>query len=93
MCLDEHRREVELIDEGIIRLICQRICLAKKIFKAKSVEGRPLKDPERERKVLEKAEHLAAELDLNASAVREIFQILIRMSLEKQKELEGEKRG
>ena len=93
MCLEEHRREVELIDEGIVRLIGQRIYLAKKIFKAKSAEGRPLKDPERERKVLERAEHLAAELDLNASAVREIFQILIRMSLEKQKELEGEKQS
>ena len=93
MGLEEHRMEVELIDEGIVRLIGQRICLAKKIFEAKSAEGRPIKDPVRERKVLEMAEGLAAELNLDVIAVREIFQILIRMSLEKQKEFEGEKRS
>jgi chorismate mutase len=93
MGLEEHRSEVELIDERIIRLIGQRICLAKKIFEAKSAEGRPIKDPARERQVLGRVTGLAEELDLDAGAVREIFQILIRMSLQKQQELLGKKNG
>jgi chorismate mutase len=91
--LSEHRREIETIDERIIRLIDQRNKMAKSIFEAKKLEGRGINDPEQEKLVLGRAMDLATELNLDAGAIKEIFDILIRMSLQKQYEFQGEDQG
>ena len=93
MGLTEHRNEIEDIDEKIIRLIDQRIDVSKKIFEAKRSEGRPINDPEREKQVLKKAMDLSTELNLDAGAIKNIFEILIGMSIQKQCELQGRNQG
>jgi chorismate mutase len=93
MALAEHRKQIEEIDENIIKLIDQRIAISKKIFEAKMSEGKPISDPEREKQVLGKATDLATELNLDAGAVRDIFEILIRMSVQKQHEMHGRNLG
>ncbi len=93
MGLSEHRSEIEEIDRQIINLIDQRIDIAKKIFEAKRAEGRPISDPEREKQVLSRAMDLATELNLDAGAIKNIFEILIGMSLSKQHELQGRNQG
>ena len=93
MGLAEHRKQIEKIDEALIRLIDQRIEISKKIFAAKRAEGRPISDPEREKLVLRQATDLAVELNLDAGAIRDIFGILISMSLDKQIELQGRNQG
>ena len=93
MGLEEHRREIEEIDEKIIRLIDKRIGISKKIFEAKRSEGKPISDPERESLVLRKAMDLATELNLDAGAIKTIFEILITMSVQKQQELQGRNQG
>lgn len=93
MGLNEHRSEIEKIDEQIIRLINRRIGISKKIFEAKRVEGKPISDPERERRVLSQAMDLATELNLDAGAVKTIFETLIAMSVNKQQELQGRNLG
>ncbi len=93
MELADHRREIEKIDEKIIRLIDQRIDVSKKIFEVKRSERKPISDPEREREVLRRAMDLATERSLDAGAVRDIFEILIRMSIQKQHELQGKNQG
>jgi chorismate mutase len=93
MALAEHRKQIEEIDENIIRLIDRRIAVSKKIFEAKMSEGKPISDPEREKLVLGKATDLATELNLDAGAVRDIFKILIRMSVQKQHEMHGRNEG
>lgn len=87
--LEDCRRKISDIDEKIIKLIDQRMEISKKIFEAKRMEGRQISDPEREKQVLRMAADLARERNLDADAIREIFVILIRMSLEKQHELQG----
>ena len=89
--LEDCRREISDIDKKIILLIDQRMEISKKIFEAKRMEGRQISDPEREKQVLRMVADLARELNLDAEAIREIFVILIRMSLEKQHELQGRK--
>jgi chorismate mutase len=89
----EHRREIEAIDEKIIRLIDKRNRMAKNIFEAKKQEGLQISDPEREKVVLGRAMDLATELNLDEGAIREIFNILIRMSLQKQHEFLGKDQG
>jgi len=93
MGLSESRREIEEIDRKIIKLIDQRIDIVKRIFEAKRAEGRPIRDPEREEQVLNQAMDLAAELNLDAGAIKNIFEILIMMSLSKQQELQGRNQG
>jgi chorismate mutase len=86
--LDECRRKISDIDEKIIKLIDQRMEISGKIFEAKRSEGRQISDPDREKQVLRMAADLAREHDLDENAIREIFVILIRMSLEKQHRLQ-----
>jgi chorismate mutase len=93
MELADHRREIEEIDEKIISLIDQRIDVSKKIFEVKRSERKPISDPEREKQVLRRAVELATERSLDAGAVRDIFEILIRMSIQKQHELQGKNQG
>jgi chorismate mutase len=93
MGLAEHRNEIEEIDEKIIRLINQRIDVSKKIFEAKRLMGKPINDPQRERQVLRKAMDLSTELNLDAGAIKGIFEILIDMSVQKQHELQGRNQG
>lgn len=93
MSLEEHRRDMESIDEQIIRLIHRRIGLSKKIFEVKRAEGRPISDPEREKWVLSHAMDLAVELNLDAGAIKSIFETLIDMSVHKQQELQGRNQG
>jgi chorismate mutase len=87
--LDDCRRKISDIDEKIIKLIDQRMEVSKKIFEAKRMEGRQISDPKREKQVLSMAADLAKERNLDEDAIREIFVILIRMSLEKQREMQG----
>jgi chorismate mutase len=93
MGLAEHRREIEEIDAEIIQLIARRLQEAKRIFLVKRAEGTEISDPEQETLVLRRAMDSATELGLDAGAVRDIFEILIAMSLEKQKELSGREQG
>ena len=93
MGLQEHRSEIEEIDEQIIKLINRRISISKKIFEAKRAEGMPISDPEREKRVLSRATDLATELNLDSGAVKSIFQTLIAMSINKQQELQGRDQG
>ncbi len=89
MSLEEHRKEVAEIDGKIVRLIDERISISKKIFLAKRSEGREISDPEQEKLVLRRAMDHATELGIDAGAIRDIFQILIKMSLQKQNDLLG----
>ena len=93
MRLEEHRSEIERIDDEIIHLIDRRIGISKKIFEAKRAEGRPISDPEREKRVLSRAMDLATELNLDAGAIKSIFETLIVMSVNKQHELQGRNQG
>lgn len=93
MSLKEHRSEMESIDEQIIHLIHRRMGISKNIFEVKRAEGRPIIDPDRERWVLSHAMDLAVELNLDAGAIKSIFETLIEMSVHKQQELQGRNQG
>ena len=85
--------EVEEIDEKIIRLIQQRMETSKRIFETKRMDGLEIIDLQQEQQVLRRAMDLATEMNLDAGAIRDLFQILIRMSLQKQQELQGRDQG
>ena len=93
MGLSEHRKEIEVIDEKIIRLIDRRNKIAKNVFEAKKLEGLGISDPEQERLVLGRGVALATELNLDVGAIKDIFNILIRMSLQNSMSSSGKDQG
>ncbi|UGV41641.1 chorismate mutase [Methanococcoides orientis] len=88
--IDEVRSKIERIDNEIIKLIAERTDLADDVLESKRQEHRAINDDTQNHVVLDRAANIATEKNLDSGAVKEIFEILIRMSIERQHELSGE---
>ncbi len=88
--LEDVRAEIETIDQEIIRLIAKRTELAKDVLEAKKLNKMPINDENRNQEVMERVANISTECGLDAGEVKNIFKILIKMSIERQHELSGE---
>ena len=84
------REKIDAIDTHIIQLIAQRQDLAGKIAQIKIHGGLPVHDNERTVIVLEDVFNQAVESRIDPIAVQKIFELLIAMSEERQRECSGE---
>ena len=89
MSLDMVRAEISRVDTEIIRLIAQRQKLARKIAQIKIAHGLPIHDEDRASVVLESVFEQAVESRIDPVSVQKIFEILIAMSEERQRECSG----
>ena len=89
MSLDTVRAEISRVDTEIIRLIAQRQKLAVKIAQIKIAKGIPIHDQERTTKVLESVFGQAVEARIDPVAAQKIFEMLIAMSEDRQRECSG----
>jgi chorismate mutase len=90
MSLDKVRAEISAVDTRIIRLIAQRQELAGEVARIKIAEGMPIHDQPRTAKVLESVFEQAVEARIDPVAVQKIFEMLIAMSEDRQRECSGE---
>lgn len=90
MPLKEVRAKIEKIDAQMLNLIEQRTALAKDVLEAKKAEGKPINDVDQNNVVLSRVANSATERGLDGESVKRIFEILIRMNIERQHELSGE---
>ncbi len=90
MELSDVRGKIETIDEEILHLIAERTDLASSVLKLKKGDGKSIKDVMQEQFVLNRAIDRATELNLDTGSIKQIFEILIRMNIERQHELSGE---
>ena len=90
MPLKEVRIKIEKIDAQILNLIEQRTSLAKDVLEAKRAERKPINDVEQNKVVLDRVANAATERGLDGDDVKKIFEILIRMNIERQHEMSGE---
>jgi len=90
MLLKEIRAKIEKIDAHILNLIDQRTALAKDVLDAKKAESKPINDVDQNKVVLERVANLATERGLDGEEVKKIFEILIKMNIERQHEMSGE---
>ena len=90
MPLREVRAKIEKIDVQILNLIEQRTALAKDVLDAKKAVGMSINDVEQNKMVLERAANSATERGLDGESVKRIFEILIKMNIERQHEMSGE---
>lgn len=84
------REEITSIDDQIIRLIGTRQQTAARIARVKYSQGAQVRDEGRRGEVLDRAFHRAVEEKIDPQSVRQIFEILIEMSEERQHEFMGE---
>ncbi len=89
MTLQQARDEISKLDWDIISLIAKRTKLAEEVLKEKRMEDREINDELQNQTVLNRATENATELGLDVGEVKKIFEILIRINIEKQKELMG----
>ena len=90
MPLKEVRAKIEKLDNQILHLIEQRTALARDVLEAKKAEGKPINDVEQSKLVLDRVTNAATERGLDGEEVKRIFEILIKMNIERQHELSGE---
>jgi chorismate mutase len=90
MTLEALRAEITRTDKEIIRLIAHRQDLAGRIAKIKIHEGRPVHDEQRTAEVLKAIFEQAVEARIDPVAVQKIFEQLIAMSEERQRECFGD---
>ena len=88
--LEEIRSKIVNLDNEILSIICQRTSLAKEVLDAKRKEGSPINDAEQEKIVINNITDAATEIGLDSESVKNIFEILIRMNVDRQHELSGE---
>jgi chorismate mutase len=86
MSLEKVRAEISMVDAAIIRLIAKRQELADQVAAIKIREGIAIHDGKRTTEVLESVSTQALENTIDPVAVRKIFEILIAMSEERQRE-------
>ena len=80
------RGEIESIDRELIRLIKDRVELARQVGKAKREHDLPILDPAREAAIVRRAGELAREAGLADEDVRYLFWHLIGLSRRAQME-------
>lgn len=90
MSLEKVRAEISAVDTDIIRLIAQRQKLAGKIAQIKVAQGLPIHDTDRVFGVMESVFDQAVESRIDPVSVQKIFEILIAMSEERQRECSGD---
>ncbi len=90
MELSDVRGKIGTIDCEILQLIAERTDLASSVLKLKKGDGKSIKDVMQEQFVLNRAIDRATELNLDTGSIKQIFEILIRMNIERQHELSGE---
>ncbi len=87
--LEVVRKEIEEIDREILALISRRVNLAEKVLESKRINGASINDRTQNEVVINRGVNAATELNLDVGFVKEIFKILIQMSIERQEELSG----
>ncbi|MDD2613592.1 MAG: chorismate mutase [Methanosarcina sp.] len=87
--LESIRKEIEEIDSEILALIDKRVNLAERILESKRINGTSINDQKQNEVVINRALNAATELNLDLGSIKAIFEILIRMSIERQNELSG----
>jgi len=90
MSLEKIRDDITKVDREIIRLIAQRQDYARKIAKFKIHAGMPIHDEHRTAEVLESVFEQAVEYKIDPVAVQKIFEQLVAMSEDRQRECFGD---
>lgn len=75
--INEIRVEIDNVDQQLIRLLASRQTLVAELGLLKKASGKPARDPEREKQLLQARQDLATTLGLNSDFVEALFQLIM----------------
>jgi len=75
--LDDLRRDIDRIDEVLVRLLNERARVACEVGRLKKIEGVNVYQPDREKQVLEHVRGVAVEGPLGPEAIGRLFERII----------------
>ncbi|OFV94350.1 MAG: chorismate mutase [Acidobacteria bacterium RIFCSPLOWO2_12_FULL_65_11] len=75
--LDDLRKDIDRVDEVIVRLLNERARVACEIGRLKKLDGVPVYQPEREKQVIDHVRSVAVEGPLGPEAVVRLFERII----------------
>jgi len=85
--LNDHRKEIDTIDEQMLELLEKRLAIVKKIADLKTRENLPIRDTKRETVILDNIAVKAEKLDLDPELVKRFFKSVIELSVEVEQKL------
>lgn len=83
--LKKERNKIDTIDSRIIRLLSNRLKIAKRLGKLKKKKGLRIADKAREKEVIEHAKMAAEHTDIDKRFIESLFKDIIRYTRNKQK--------
>ena len=75
--LDDLRKDIDRVDEMIVRMLNERARVACEIGRLKKVEGAPVYQLDREKQVIDHVRRIAADGPLEPDAVARLFERII----------------
>jgi chorismate mutase len=75
--LEDLRRDIDRVDEVIVRLLNERARVVCEIGRLKKESGEPIYQPDREKKVIEHVRGVAVEGPLGSDAIARLFERII----------------
>jgi len=75
--LDDLRKDIDRVDEVIVRLLNERARVACEIGRLKKADGVPVYQPEREKQVIDHVRSVAIEGPLGPEAIVRLFERII----------------
>lgn len=85
MSLEDLRKKIDKTDAEIVKLIAERVRIAREIGREKQKEGKQIEDISREKKVIEHVTRIAGEESLNQAGIEAIYRQIMMVT----KSLEG----
>ncbi|MGB9727116.1 MAG: chorismate mutase [Nitrososphaeria archaeon] len=73
------REKISVLDEQILKLLAERVTVAREIGKIKRGYGKPITDREREKQVYAKVRTHAEKLGLNPEDCEQVFKKIVKM--------------
>ena len=81
MELEELRKNIDGLDKQVLEILAKRMELVSKIAQYKKEKGIALKQPEREKQLIERSRAIAKELGLSKDFVESLYRAIINESL------------
>jgi chorismate mutase len=88
--IEELRAEIDRIDTALIDLIAERQTCAGRLARQKVAAHVSVRDEARRREVIDRAFDSAVERGMDPTIVQQVFELLVRMSEDRQHECMGE---
>jgi chorismate mutase len=85
--LNDHRREIDTIDQQMLQLLKQRLAIVREIANLKTREKLPIRDTKRETVILDNVAVKAEKLGLDPELAKRFFRNIIELSVEVEQKL------